>query len=323
MRFVGRNTDTYMMDYKGVLAGLQARLRRNRLGELLVQSGYLSPEGLRRSLQISKAHNRPLGRVLIEQAYVDPFVIRRTLAEQFALRFMTASVTVFLSLASMGFSKQARAASIKDVPARMALVEASFSPVASYPKLFGSTEKRSSSLKAFTKWTGMFQRFDAAFNQQKSQQVISDFRAQLATMKGLPLHKMAAQVNSLVNQTRYITDSKNYGQNDYWATPVEFLTRGGDCEDFAIAKYTALRALGVPEERLRLAIVQDMKKNVPHAILIVYTDNGAIILDNQIKTPVSADRVSHYKPIFSINRDAWWLHTAPRGTVTVIASAAQ
>ena len=55
---------------------------------------------------------------------------------------------------------------------------------------------------------------------------------------------------------------------------TDFFTRGGDCEDFAIAKYTALRALGVPEERLRVAIVHDDEKNLPHAILVVYTDNA-------------------------------------------------
>ena len=127
----------------------------------------------------------------------------------------------------------------------------------------------------------------------------------------------------MMNAKRYVSDAKNYGQNDYWATPVEFFKRGGDCEDFAIAKYTALKALGVPESRLRIAIVQDMQKNIPHAILIVYTDNGPLILDNQIKSAISASKISHYKPIFSINQDAWWLHTAPKGNVTVVASAAQ
>jgi len=148
-------------------------------------------------------------------------------------------------------------------------------------------------------------------------------RQKLTGLQGLPLDQMASKVNTMMNAKRYITDNRNYGKNDYWATPVEFMQRGGDCEDFAIAKYTALRALGVPENRLRIAIVQDLQKNIPHAILIVYTDGGPMILDNQIKTAISATRVSHYKPIFSINQDAWWLHTAPKGNVTRVASAAR
>ena len=309
--------------HKGVLSGLKARLRKNRLGELLVLDGYLSPYELRQALAISKETGKRLGRVLVDEQMVERVVIRQTLFEQFALRFMTTSMTVFLSLSSMGIAKSARASTIKDVPARMALAQDVFQPVSYYPKLFGSTEKRSHSLKAFTKWTGMFKRFDRAMNGAQGQQSMEKFKQSLVKLQNLPLNKMASEVNRLVNKTRYISDARNYGKNDYWATPVEFFSKGGDCEDFAIAKYTALRSLGVPEERLRLAIVQDQQKNIPHAVLIVYTDNGPVILDNQIKTMIHADRVSHYKPIFSINRNAWWLHTKPKTSVTVVASAAR
>lgn len=316
--------DSHHQQYKGILSGLKARLHRNRLGELLVLDGYLSPDELRYALSVSKNSGRKLGRVLVEEGLVDSVAIRQTLVEQFALRFMTTAAAVFISISSMGIAKQARASSIKDVPSRMALTtNGGIQNVAYYPKLFGSTEKKSSSLTAFTKWTGMFTRFDAALNTTQGQQSMETFRTQLEDLKGLPLNKMATRVNDIVNKVRYVPDSKNYGQNDYWATPVEFFAKGGDCEDFAIAKYTALRALGVPEDRLRVAIVQDMQKNIPHAILIVYTDQGAMILDNQIKTAVQAERVAHYKPIFSINRDAWWLHTKPTGNVTTVASAAR
>lgn len=309
--------------YTGILSGLKARLHRNRLGELLVLDGYLSPDELRYALSVSKASGRKLGRVLVEEDLVESSAIRQTLIEQFALRFMTTAVTVLISLAGMGVTKSARASSIKDVPSRIALASNSFQSASYYPKLFGSTEKRSGSLTAFTKWTGMFARFDTALNNTSGQKSMEHFRQEIDGLKGQSLAKMAQGVNSIVNKVRYVPDSKNYGQNDYWATPVEFFAKGGDCEDYAIAKYTALRALGVPEDRLRVAIVQDMQKNVPHAILIVYTDQGAMILDNQIKTAVSADRVAHYKPIFSINRDAWWLHTKPTGNITNVASAAQ
>jgi predicted transglutaminase-like cysteine proteinase len=138
-------------------------------------------------------------------------------------------------------------------------------------------------------------------------------------MKGRSMKSMAEGVNRLVNQKKYIIDKRNWGKSDYWATPVEFLQRGGDCEDFAIAKYTALRSLGFPEERLRVAIVQDTVKDIPHAVLVVYTDEGAFILDNQIKSLVDAEVKGRYKPIFSINRQAWWLHKSP--SKTIVASA--
>lgn len=309
--------------HRGIFSKLKARFKNHRLGELLVLEGKLTPQQLEAALVLSKKRGQQLGHVLVDDHLVSRGVIRRTLAEQFALRCTMTAVAVFISLASMGFAKQARAGQISDVPSKISLVQQSFDKASYHPRLFGSTEKRSTSLKAFTKWTGMFKRFDASLRSANGQTEIAKFKRNLETLKGLPLDKMATKVNSMMNAKRYITDAKNYGQTDYWATPVEFFQRGGDCEDFAIAKYTALRALGVPENRLRIAIVQDLQKNIPHAVLIVYTDKGAMILDNQIKTAISADRVSHYKPIFSINQDAWWLHTAPKGSVTVVASAAR
>ncbi len=311
--------------YKGVLSGFKIRLHKNRLGELLVLDGFISPSELQQALIISKSRGHTLGQVLVADNVVDEAVIRQTLTEQFMLRVMMAFLTIFISFAGMaGGAKNARAGSIKDVPARVAFQEAAaYAPIGQHPALFGSSEKSSTSLTAFTKWTDMFSRFDAALNTSGGQQSMNDFKAQIDFLRGLPLNKVLAGVNDIVNRVPYISDQALYGQSDRWATPIEFLKNGGDCEDFAITKYVALRALGVPEERLRILILQDMQKNIPHAVLVVYSDTGPVILDNQIKTVTHVERISHYKPIFSINRDAWWLHTKPRGSVTVVASSSR
>ncbi len=308
--------------YSGIFSSIKTRLERNRLGELLVQDGLLAPADLKLALAGARNSNLTLGRYLVLNNQVSSFAIRKALAEQFMLRLMTTAITVFISMSSLGVTK-AQASNIKDVPARVAFTQAAFSPVASFPRLFGSTEKRSGSLTAFTKWTDMFEKFDVAMNTSHGQEKMQDFLKDLSAFKGQPLDQMVSNVNTLLNKVRYVSDNTNYGKSDYWATPIEFLMRGGDCEDYAIAKYTALRILGVPEDRMRLAIVQDMQKNIPHAILIVYTDNGAMILDNQLSTTPKAESIAHYKPIFSINRTAWWLHTKPAGDVTVVASAAR
>lgn len=310
-------------EHAGIFLKIKSRIERNRLGEILVQNGRLDASELRLALAGARSQNITLGRYLVLNNQVSAFMIRKALAEQFMLRFMTATITVFISMTSFGLMKQAHAADIKDVPARVAFTQAAFSPIASFPRVFDSTEKRSTSLTAFTKWTGMFEKFDAALNTASGQEKMQDFLRQLSVYRDQPLEDMVIGVNALLNKVRYISDNANYGKSDYWATPIEFLTRGGDCEDYAIAKYTALRILGVPEERMRLMILQDMQKNIPHAVLVVYTDNGPMILDNQIKAATRADSISHYKPIFSINRSAWWLHTKPAGDVTVVASAAR
>ena len=307
----------------GVFSRLHSRFKKNRLGELLVIHGKLTPAELNQALKDSRSEGVQLGQLLVSRNIITQNTIRATLMEQFALRCTMTAVAIFISIGSMGIAKQARAGQIQDAPARISVVQASFQKAAFHPKLFGATEKRSTSLKAFDKWTGMFDRFNASLNAPNAPAEITQFRQNLQTLKGMPLNKMATAVNNMMNQKRYVTDKANYGKNDYWATPVEFMQRGGDCEDFAIAKYTALRALGVPENRLRVAIVQDLEKNIPHAVLIVYTDQGPMLLDNQIKTAVNVNKVSHYKPIFSINQEAWWLHTMPKTGLTRMASAAQ
>lgn len=306
----------------GILTKIKALLERNRLGELLVINGSLTSRELRYALIKQKEGGDQLGRILVQQQLVSRQALYKTLAQQWTMRCLAASVGVFLTFASFGI-KQARAGSVKDIPAHIKLVSAAnpaFSKVHSYPALFGSEERASYNLEPFTKWTGMFSRFETAMSQPHGKKALASWQNEIASYKGLPLETMAKRVNSYINEQPYILDNRNWGLSDYWSTPVEFFQRGGDCEDFAIAKYVSLRALGVPEERLRIAIVHDLQKDIPHAVLVVYTDSGALILDNQNDRAEKASRVSRYRPIFTINRQAWWLHTKPGTGSTVIAS---
>lgn len=308
--------------HRGVFGAFKRRLHRNRLGELLVSYGAITPQQLRYALVRQNTTNVSLGRVLIAERMVQHHALYRALCEQWALRLLMASMTIALSMAFFA-PKAARAGTIRDVPGQISLAgvaNAAFAPVKFYPTLFGSTERASGNLKPFTKWTQMFDRLEVSLQSSTGKNAIHKLQGELVSMQGLPLITMARKVNTLVNKTPYIEDNQKWGMSDYWATPVEFLNRGGDCEDFAISKYTALRMLGVPEERLRVAIVQDLQKNIPHAILIVYTDDGAMILDNQsAEARFANDLTGRYRPIFSINRTAWWLHT--KSSETVLASA--
>ena len=97
------------------------------------------------------------------------------------------------------------------------------------------------------------------------------------------------------------------------ATPVieemgSFMTKDGDCEDYAIAKFMSLRQLGFDNGQMRVVVVDDLNLGVAHAILVVYLDGRAFVLDNQIASVVPAEIIRHYRPVYSINEDAWWLH---------------
>lgn len=306
---------------KGVLSTIKAYLDRNRLGELLVIKGHISPQDLKFALGHQKETAQPLGQIFIKYSMISRRQLTLVLSRQVLLRSVTATLFFMFAMTNVT-GKRAKADSIKDVPATIAIaapnMSAQFTKVSAYPGLFGSDEKPSSNLTPFTKWTGMFARFDRELKNGSADGVIEDWKKDLVAYQGLSLKNMAEKVNRLVNDVRYIGDNKNWGTSDYWATPTEFLKRGGDCEDFAIAKYTALRMLGVPESRMRVAIVHDNQKNIPHAVLVVYTDEGTYILDNQNDRMLDGDRPGRYRPIFSINRTAWWLHTAP--STTVIAS---
>ncbi len=181
-----------------------------------------------------------------------------------------------------------------------------------YPALFGTREVEYHDISAFRKWTDVMHRFDRQMQQPESAASprVTAWLAEIERLRDLPAAAQIDGVNAFLNKIPYIEDADNYGKTDYWATPVEFLTRGGDCEDFAIAKYASLRALGFSEDQLRIAVVEDEVKHIPHALLIVYTGAGDYVLDNQNKQVETIAAVNRYRPIFSINSENWWLHKA-------------
>jgi len=294
------------MRKKNVLRDFKAVLQQHRLGELLVLKGKITPQELRNSLSYQKETKRPLGEILIEHALISQRDLILTLWKQNALRFCFGFLLCVLSVT--GFSdKKAHA----DDLVRPGLQSVS---LGAYPALYGMNEKHSSNLQPFTKWTTLFNRFEGQIRNGTSSATLHQWEQTLSEVSRGSIKDMANQVNTKMNKVRYISDSQNWGKSDYWETPIEFLKRGGDCEDYAITKYVALRTLGVPEDRLRVAIVQDTYKNIPHAVLVVYTESGAYILDNQNPSLVSAEFGTRYRPIYSINRQGWWLHSAPDKT---------
>lgn len=283
-------------------------VERNRLGELLVIKGFISSNDLRFALKQQKTSQLPLGEVFLKHAMISRRQLATILVRQYCLKLIAASMFTLAAITAINIK---RAHADQPVVAFNAAASAGYGKINAYPGLFGTVEKRSGNLKPFTKWTGMFARYERSLGSSDGARIMAEWKENLKDFEGLPLKQMAAKVNDFANRKPYINDSRNWGQSDYWETPMEFDKRGGDCEDFAIAKYTALKMLGVPDERLRVAIVHDTVKNIPHAVLAVYTDEGIYILDNQIKTLVDANDEGRYRPIFSINRTAWWLHTAP------------
>src|SRR5262249_10827555 len=83
-----------------------------------------------------------------------------------------------------------------------------------------------------------------------------------------------AIVNRVVNTSvRYMSDLAQFGELDRWSSPLEtFATGRGDCEDYAIAKYAALREIGFAPGELRVVLVNDTRARQDHAVLAVRQD---------------------------------------------------
>ena len=118
------------------------------------------------------------------------------------------------------------------------------------------------------------------------------------------------KVNDFFNKVRFIVDIKHWRKKDYWATPVEFLvTNGGDCEDFTIAKYYTLKALGVDIAKLSIAYVKALDYNQAHMVLTYYSSPRAepVILDNLIPQIKKASKRKDLLHVYSFNGDSLWI----------------
>ncbi|QZA76974.1 transglutaminase-like cysteine peptidase [Deefgea tanakiae] len=121
-------------------------------------------------------------------------------------------------------------------------------------------------------------------------------------------------VNDYFNERiMFVSDAQNWGVEDYWATPVEMLVKGrGDCEDFAIAKYFSLQALGVSESKMRITYVQASghgPTNLAHMVLTYYPTPAAVplVLDNLIPEIRPAAQRPDLTPVYGFNGQGLWL----------------
>jgi predicted transglutaminase-like cysteine proteinase len=117
-------------------------------------------------------------------------------------------------------------------------------------------------------------------------------------------------INDFFNQMQFVDDIEVWGQEDYWATPVEFLgAAAGDCDDFSIAKYFSLIELGVSDEKMRLVYVKSLTYNQFHMVVAYYETPSSIpiILDNINPNILPATQRGDLVPIYSFNGQHLWL----------------
>ena len=137
----------------------------------------------------------------------------------------------------------------------------------------------------------------------------AEWRKLLAATQQVAADAAVGRINDFFNRRiRYQDDHQVWGEEDYWATPMETLGRGaGDCEDFAIAKYYSLVLSGVPIDKLRLVYVKATLPGqggaVAHMVLAYYPlpDADPLILDNLNPSILPARSRPDLVPVFTFN----------------------
>jgi predicted transglutaminase-like cysteine proteinase len=112
------------------------------------------------------------------------------------------------------------------------------------------------------------------------------------------------EINRAINLAiRPMSDLAQYGQVDVWTSPlVTFAHGAGDCEDYAIAKYAALRLAGIAAEDLRIVIMRNTMSGEDHAVAAARLDGHWLTLDNNRMALIEDADLRHVRPTFVIDQ---------------------
>jgi predicted transglutaminase-like cysteine proteinase len=130
------------------------------------------------------------------------------------------------------------------------------------------------------------------------------YNAKLLELQEASTAEKLEAINDFFNKVTHGDDIDVWGQNDYWATPLEFLGRDkGDCEDYVIAKYFALRDLGIASEKLYFAYVKSLRFKTDHMVLSYFETPTSVplVLDNTNFKIFPADQRKDLVPVYNFN----------------------
>jgi predicted transglutaminase-like cysteine proteinase len=110
-------------------------------------------------------------------------------------------------------------------------------------------------------------------------------------------------INRAINLAiRPSSDLAQWGVTDRWTAPLATLESSrGDCEDYAIANYVALREAGMEDSALRLVIVRDLKNGTDHAVVAARVDDTWVVLDNRRMVLTEDRAMASVTPLFAFD----------------------
>jgi len=143
-----------------------------------------------------------------------------------------------------------------------------------------------------------------------AQKRIAAWHKLMLEKRNVPEMEKLESVNNFFNQLEFVDDRLLWGKDDYWATPQQMLIKnGGDCEDFATAKFFTLRQLQIPDNMMRLTYVKVLRLKQPHMVLSYYREPTAdpLILDSLVREILTASERRDLIPVYSFNGQGLWL----------------
>ncbi|KZL19150.1 hypothetical protein PsAD2_02209 [Pseudovibrio axinellae] len=183
--------------------------------------------------------------------------------------------------------------------------------------LFGSVEINGGQSLAFKKWQAILPECDrqlVSLKECMSDQMrcAGSVEYWARIIRGVGQAKSLRQLsllNSYINENAgFDPQSVRAGHADVWRAPLQFLGFRGDCEDYAIAKYFSLLALGYSEEDLRLVVVKDSRRNVIHAVTSLLFQGERYVMDSLRPVVTKETDLLHYQPLVSMRRDMHFTH---------------
>lgn len=119
------------------------------------------------------------------------------------------------------------------------------------------------------------------------------------------------EINRAINLAiRPMSDLAQFGEIDVWSSPLATFGQGaGDCEDYAIAKFVALRQAGISPDDLRIVIIRDTNRGEDHAVAAARLDGHWLTLDNRRMAMVEDAYVRNYRPLFVIDQNGIMQYT--------------
>ncbi len=117
----------------------------------------------------------------------------------------------------------------------------------------------------------------AQFCQTRPQECTKNDNLQIAVTLTQERWQQLVNINAKFNaEIIPVTDKELYGVEEFWTYSNGY----GDCEEYVLEKRRALMNLGWPASTLLIAVARQMSGE-GHAVLMVRTDRGDLILDNQ------------------------------------------